>query len=82
MESILENSPNPSRALVFGLLVSCLTTTNAESCSNCPLKELRGTLTTEEKHEYINELSDTEIKSILTQHESCYEKRLYDLGLW
>ena len=82
MYSILENSPNPSRALVFGLLVSCLFTTNAESCSDCPLKELRVSLTIDKKHEYVMELSDIEIDSILIQYESCYENRLSDLTHW
>jgi hypothetical protein len=71
-----------SRTLLLGLLVNCLFTTNAESCSNCPLKELRGSLNFDKKHDYVKELSDAEIESILTQHELCYQKRLIDLSNW
>ena len=81
LEKSLDSSIT-SRTLLFGLLVNCLFTTSAESCSNCPLKELRGSSNLDKKHDNVKELSDTEIESILTQHESCYEKRLYDLGLW
>jgi len=81
MESILENSHNPSRALLFGLIMNCLFTIDAESCPNCPLEELRGSLTIDKKIEYVNELSDAEIESILTQHKSRFDKRLYDSGL-
>ena len=82
MESILKKSHNPSRALVFGLLVSCLFSANAESCSDCPLKELRGNLSMDKKHEYVMSLNDIEIESILIQYESCYENRLSDLTHW
>ena len=82
MDQILEKSHNPSRALVFGLLVSCLFSTNAESCSDCPLKKLRKNLSVDKKHEYVMELSDIEIESILIQYESCYENRLLDLTHW
>ena len=34
---------------------------------------------TEEKYEYVMGLSDEEVKSILVQHEECYEKRLSDI---
>ena len=71
-----------SRTLLFGLLVNCLFTTNAESCSDCPLKELRCSLNIDEKDEYVKELSDAEVESILTQHELCYQKRLLDLSNW
>jgi hypothetical protein len=82
MDQILEKSHNPSRALVFGLLVSCLFSTNAESCPHCPLKKLRKNLSIDKKHEYVMELSDQEIESIFVQYESCYENRLSDLALW
>ena len=82
MNSMLEKSPNPSRALVFELLVSCLFTTTAETCSDCPLKEIRSSLSIDKKHEYVMGLSNAELDSILTQHEPCYEKRLFDLDQW
>ena len=75
-------SSRTSRTLLFGLLVNCLFTTNAESCSDCPLKELRCSLNIDEKDEYVKELSDAEVESILTQHELCYQKRLLDLSNW
>ena len=71
-----------SRTLLFGLLVNCLFTTDAGSCSDCPLKELRCSLNIDEKDEYVKELSDAEVESILTQHELCYQKRLLDLSNW
>ena len=82
MDQILEKSHNPSRALVFGLLVSCIFSTNTENCLDCPLKKLRKNLSIDKKHEYVMELSDIEIESILKQYESCYENRLSDLALW
>lgn len=82
MELIYEKTSSPSRSLVFGLLMSCLFTTNAESCSDCRLKELRISLSINKKHQYVMELSDVEIESILAQNESCYKKRLSDLRQW
>jgi len=79
MGPILEKSSNPSRTLVLGLLVSCRYTTCTE---DCPLKGLHKDLSFEEKHEYALELSDEEVKNILTQHEYCYKKRLSDLNKW
>jgi len=75
-------SSRTSRTLLFGLLVNCLFTTNAESCSNCPLKELRGSLNINKKLDYVKELSDAELESILAQHELCYQQRLVDLSNW
>ncbi|NOQ65838.1 MAG: hypothetical protein GQ556_01285, partial [Desulfobacterales bacterium] len=46
---------------------------------SCPLSELRSSLSTEEKHEYVMGLSDEEVKSNLVQHEECYEKRLLEI---
>jgi len=36
----------------------------------------------EEKHGYVMGLSDEEVKSILVQHEECYEKRLSNQNQW
>ena len=80
MYTVLKQSSNSSRTLLFGLLVSCLFTRNVKSCSDCPIKELRANLSIDKKHEYVMELSDLEIGRILAQHESCYEKRLSDLN--
>jgi hypothetical protein len=46
------------------------------------LSELRINLSIEEKHEYVMGLSDDEIKSILVQHDECYEKRLSAPNQW
>jgi len=73
MDSILKKSSDSSIALLFGLLVNCIFLEGARE--SCPLSELRSNLTIEEKHEYVIGLSKEEVKSILVQHEECYEKR-------
>ena len=73
MESILEKSSNRLRGLLFGLLANCVFSTGARE--DCPLWELRKNLSLEEKHKYVMGLSIEEIKSILCQHEECYEQR-------
>ena len=78
MDSILEKSSDRSRSLLFGLLANCLFPTNIKE--DCPLWELRNSLSIEKKHEYAKELSDKEVKNILVQHERCFEKRLSDLN--
>jgi hypothetical protein len=77
MDSMLEKSSDGSRALLFGLLANCLFPTSKKE--NCPLWELRNSLSIEKKHEYAMGLSDEEVKSILAQHECCYESRLSDI---
>ena len=73
MESILEKSTNRARGLLFGLLANCVFSTGAKV--DCPLLEMRNNLSLEEKHKYVMGLSIQEIKSILYQHEECYEQR-------
>jgi hypothetical protein len=80
MDSILEKCSDKSRALLFGLLANCSFPTRTNE--DCPLWELRNNLSIEEKHEYAMGLSDEEVKSILVQHEECYEKKLSDLSQW
>jgi hypothetical protein len=80
MDSILEKSLDRPRGLLFGLLVNCIF--SAEASESCPLSELRRNFSTEEKHGYVMGLSDDEVKSILVQHEECYEKRLSNLNQW
>jgi hypothetical protein len=80
MDLILKKSSDKSRALLFGLLVNCLFPTSTKE--DCPLWKLRDSLSIEEKHEYTMGLSDEEVKSILAQHECCYEKRLSNLNQW
>ena len=77
MDSNLKKSLDSSRGLLFGLLVNCIFSEGAKE--SCPLSELRSSLSTEEKHEYMMGLSDEEVKSILLQHEKCYEKRLSEI---
>ena len=77
MDSILKKSLDSSRGLLFGLLVGCIFSEGAKE--SCPLSQLRSSLSTEEKHEYVMGLSDEEVKSILLQHEECYERRLTGL---
>ena len=77
MDSTLKKSLDSSRGLLFGLLVNCIFSEGAKE--SCPLSELRSSLSTEEKYEYVMGLSDEEVKSILVQHEECYEKRLLEI---
>ena len=77
MDSNLKKSFDSSRGLLFGLLVNCIFSAGAKE--NCPLTELRSSLSTEKKYEYVMGLSDEEVKSILLQHEECYEKRLLEI---
>ena len=77
MDSTLKKSLDSSRGLLFGLLVNCIFSEGAKE--SCPLYELRSSLSTEEKHEYVMGLSDEKVKSILVQHEECYEERLSEI---
>ncbi len=77
MDSNLKKFLDNSRGLLFGLLVNCIFSAGAKESS--PLSELRSSLSTEEKHEYVMGLSDEEVKSILVQHEECYEERLSEI---
>jgi hypothetical protein len=80
MDSILEKSLNRPRGLLFGLLVNCIF--SAEPSESCPLSELRSSFSNKEKYRYVMGLNDDEIKSILAQHEECYEKRLSTPNQW
>ena len=77
---MLKKSLDSSRGLLFGLLVNCIFSEGAKEI--CPLSELRNSFSTEEKHGYVMGLSDEEVKSIIVQHEECYEKRLSNLNQW
>ena len=76
MDSILETSLDRSKTLLFGLLVNCTFSESVER--DCPLRELRNNLSIENKHDYVMELSEEEVNSILVQHEECFEKRVLD----
>ena len=69
----LNKSSDTSRTLLFGLLTNCLfPTTNRE---DCPLWELRESLTIDKKYEFVLKLTGEEVENILAQHERCFEKR-------
>ena len=55
MDSIIKKSLDSSRGLLFGLLVGCIFSEGAKE--SCPLSELRSSLSTEKKHEYVMGLS-------------------------
>lgn len=74
MNDVLAKTYDPSRALLFGLLQSCLLDGNA--LSSCPLAPLRKTLSLEEKYHYAMELSEEEVHKILEHHEECFGKRI------
>jgi len=74
MDEILAKSFNHSRALLFGLLQSCLLEGNA--LEGCPLARLRNTLSFEEKYQYVMDLNDAEVSKILEQHEACFKNRI------
>ena len=78
MEQILEKSSESSRALLFGLLVNCLFPTSTNE--DCPIWELRNSLSIDKKHEFVMDLSKEEVTNILARHEECYEKRF--TGFW
>jgi hypothetical protein len=74
MDSIQDKSLLKSRALLFGLLVSCNIYEGASA--NCPLSEIRNNASDEEKYKYVMGLSDEEINIILAYHNECFEKRM------
>ena len=78
MDSLLEKSLVSLRDLLFRLLVNCIYSKVAGG--SCPLSELRSNLTIEEKEEYVMGLSKEEVKSILVQHEECYQKKAAGLN--
>lgn len=77
METAFEKSSDKSRTLLFGLLVNCIFSDDAQG--KCPLWERRNNLSIENKYDYVMELGLKEINSILVQHEQCYQKRLAGL---
>jgi len=74
MDDILAKSFDRSRALLFGLLQSCLL--EGDALESCPLTQLRNTLSFEEKYHYAMKLSEEELNKILEQHEECFNKRI------
>jgi len=74
MDDIIKKSSGRSRALLFGLLQSCLLEGNAlESCS---LAQLRNSLSLEEKYHYAMDLGEEELNKIFEQHEECFKNRI------
>lgn len=74
MEDMLKKSSDRSRALLFGLLQSCLLEGNA--LESCPLAQLRNSLSLEEKYHYAMDLSEEALNKILEQHEECFKSRI------
>jgi hypothetical protein len=73
--SLIEKASDHSRSLLFGLLVNCIFSGQANG--RCPLSSLRETLTFEEKYDFVMGLSQEEISQALDQHEKCYENECY-----
>ena len=73
MDPILEKSLGQSRAQLFGLLQDCIFSEDAND--DCPLLKLHKSLLLSEKYNYVMELNDEKINSILEQHEECIVKR-------
>jgi hypothetical protein len=71
--SQLDNYLDSPRTLLFGLLTNCLFPTTISE--DCPLWELRESLTIDKKYEFVLKLTREEVESILVQHEKCFEKR-------
>ena len=74
MNSTLKKSSEHSRELLFGLLINCIFSNN--ETENCPLFELRNSLSIEEKYDFVRELNKEEVITLLMQHEYCFENRL------
>jgi len=75
MDFILEKCSDRSRTMLFGLLVSCIF--DREVSGNCPLAQLRNTLSIEEKYDYVMGLDDDEVGIVLGEHEKCKKKNAY-----
>jgi hypothetical protein len=74
MDSNFKKEFDRQRSLLFGLLQGCFFSEDAKG--NCPLSQLRDSLSLEEKYDYVMRLSDKEVDNILEQHEECYTKRV------
>ena len=74
MNDVLAKTYDPSRALLFGLMQSCLLEWN--TLGSCPLAQLPKTLSLDEKYHYAMELSEEEVHKILEHHEECSRKRI------
>ena len=74
MNSILKKSSEHSRGLLFGLLNNCIFSNN--ETENCPLFELRNSLSIEEKYDFVMGLNKEEVTTLLMHHEYCFENRL------
>ena len=69
--SLMEKSSDQSRSLLFGLLVNCIFSGQANG--NCPLSQLRDSLSFEEKYDFVMGLTREDVCHALSQHEKCYE---------
>ena len=69
--SLMEKASDHSRSLLFGLLVNCIFSGQAND--SCPLSLLRNGLSFEEKYDLVMGLSNEEVFHALSKHERCYE---------
>jgi len=76
--SILDKTADHSRALLFGLLVNCIFSGQANG--RCPISHLRDSLSFEEKYSFVMGLSKEEIARVLDQHEECCNAECYVTG--
>ena len=74
MDLILEKTSERSRSMLFGLLLSCLFSEEAKN--ECHLSRLRRSLTLEEKYDYVLELSEEELHTLLEEHGKCFRMRI------
>ena len=75
--TLMEKTSDHSRSMLFGLLVNCIFSGQANG--RCPLSSLRETLTFEEKYDFVMRLTKEEICQALEQHEKCYEIECHSL---
>ena len=73
--SLMEKSSEDSRSLLFGLLVNCIFSGVVNG--NCPLSQLRESLSFEEKYKFVMKLSREEVFSVLDLHEECSKKECF-----
>ena len=77
VSSLMQKASDHSRSLLFGLLVNCIFSGQANG--SCPFSSLRESLTFEEKFDFVMGLTKAEISSALDKHEKCYETECYSL---
>jgi hypothetical protein len=72
MDGLQEIFTDRKRGLLFNLLANCIFSSGERN--DCFMCELRKDLTTEQKYQYIMNLSDEKVKAALMRHEECLKK--------